>query len=188
MKRHLVTAAIGGGIGGLLDAIYATVLWGVILGSNPAGIWQSVAAGLLGKASFDGGNATAALGLALHFFIAFVMALVYVLASTSMGDFVLELKREKAPITVANFVSYVDKKFYDGTIFHRVIGGFMIQGGGFTENMEQKATKPPIKNEGGNGLKNDTYTLVMARTSVPDSATSQFFINVKSNDFLNRDK
>jgi len=81
MKRHLVTAAIGGGIGGLLDAIYATVLWGVILGSNPAGIWQSVAAGLLGKASFDGGNATAVLGLALHFFIAFVMALVYVLAS-----------------------------------------------------------------------------------------------------------
>jgi len=81
MKRHLVTAAIGGGIGGLLDAIYATVLWGVILGSNPSGIWQSVAAGLLGKASFDGGNATAVLGLALHFCIAFVMALVYVLAS-----------------------------------------------------------------------------------------------------------
>lgn len=81
MKRHLVTAAIGGGIGGLLDAIYATVTWGVILGSNPAGVWQSVASGLLGKAAFDGGNATAALGLALHFFIAFVMALVYVLAS-----------------------------------------------------------------------------------------------------------
>ena len=78
MKRHLVTAAIGGGIGGLLDAIYATVTWGVILGSNPAGVWQSVASGLLGKAAFDGGNATAALGLALHFFIAFVMALVYV--------------------------------------------------------------------------------------------------------------
>jgi peptidyl-prolyl cis-trans isomerase A (cyclophilin A) len=87
---------------------------------------------------------------------------------------------------VKNFLAYVNDKFYDGTIFHRVIGGFMIQGGGFTENMDQKPTKPPIKNEGGNGLKNDTYTLAMARTSVPDSATSQFFINVKNNDFLNR--
>jgi hypothetical protein len=81
MKRDLATAAIGGGIAGLLDAIYATVLWGVILGSNPAAVWQGVAAGLLGKASFDGGNATAALGLLCHFFIAFVMALVYVRAS-----------------------------------------------------------------------------------------------------------
>ena len=81
MKRHLVTAAIGGGIGGLLDAIYATVTWGVILSSNPAGVWQSVASGLLGKSAFEGGNSTAALGLALHFVIAFVMALVYVLAS-----------------------------------------------------------------------------------------------------------
>ena len=81
MKRELTTAALGGGVGGLLDAIYATVLWGVILGSNPAGVWQSVAAGLLGKASYDGGTATAVLGLVLHFLIAFVMALVYVIAS-----------------------------------------------------------------------------------------------------------
>jgi hypothetical protein len=81
MKRDLATAATGGGVGGLLDAIYATVLWGVILGSNPAGVWQGVASGLLGKASFEGGNATALLGLALHFFIAFIMALVYVRAS-----------------------------------------------------------------------------------------------------------
>jgi len=84
MKRDLTTAAIGGGIGGLLDCVYATVLWGFILGDNPAGIWQSVASGLLGKAAYQGGNATAALGLALHFFIAFMMALVYVLASRRM--------------------------------------------------------------------------------------------------------
>jgi peptidyl-prolyl cis-trans isomerase A (cyclophilin A) len=108
--------------------------------------------------------------------------------STSLGDIKIELYEKEAPESVKNFLSYVNDKFYDGTIFHRVIAGFMLQGGGFTENMEQKPTKPPIKNEGGNGLKNDTYTLAMARTSVPDSATSQFFINVKNNDFLNRDK
>jgi peptidyl-prolyl cis-trans isomerase A (cyclophilin A) len=106
--------------------------------------------------------------------------------STSLGDIKIELYEKEAPESVKNFLAYVNDKFYDGTIFHRVIGGFMIQGGGFTENMDQKPTKPPIKNEGGNGLKNDTYTLAMARTSVPDSATSQFFINVKNNDFLNR--
>ena len=111
-----------------------------------------------------------------------------VLMSTSLGDIKIELYEKEAPETVKNFLSYVNDKFYDGTIFHRVIAGFMLQGGGFTENMEQKPTKPPIKNEGGNGLKNDTYTLAMARTSVPDSATSQFFINAKNNDFLNRDK
>jgi peptidyl-prolyl cis-trans isomerase A (cyclophilin A) len=111
-----------------------------------------------------------------------------VLMSTSLGNIKIELYEKEAPETVKNFLAYVNDKFYDGTIFHRVIAGFMIQGGGFTENMEQKPTKPPIKNESGNGLKNDTYTLAMARTSVPDSATSQFFINVKSNDFLNRDK
>ncbi len=111
-----------------------------------------------------------------------------VLMSTSLGDIKIELYEKEASETVKNFLSYVNDKFYDGTIFHRVIAGFMLQGGGFTENMEQKPTKPPIKNEGGNGLKNDTYTLAMARTSVPDSATSQFFINVKNNDFLNRDK
>src|SRR5262245_9268033 len=111
-----------------------------------------------------------------------------VLMSTSLGDIKIELYEKEAPESVKNFLAYVNDKFYDGTIFHRVIGGFMLQGGGFTENMEQKPTKPPIKNEAGNGLKNDTYTLAMARTSVPDSATSQFFINVKNNDFLNRDK
>lgn len=111
-----------------------------------------------------------------------------VLMSTSLGNIKIELYEKEASETVKNFLSYVNDKFYDGTIFHRVIAGFMLQGGGFTENMEQKPTKPPIKNEGGNGLKNDTYTLAMARTSVPDSATSQFFINVKNNDFLNRDK
>jgi peptidyl-prolyl cis-trans isomerase A (cyclophilin A) len=111
-----------------------------------------------------------------------------VLMSTSLGDIKIELYEKEAPETVKNFLAYVNDKFYDGTVFHRVIAGFMIQGGGFTENMEQKPTKPPIKNEAGNGLKNDTYTLAMARTSVPDSATSQFFINAKNNDFLNRDK
>ena len=108
MKRHLVTAAIGGGIGGLLDAIYATVLWGVILGSNPAGIWQSVAAGLLGKASFDGGNATAVLGLALHFCIAFVMALVYVLASRRLP---VLLSRPILMGVLYGFVLYVVMNF-----------------------------------------------------------------------------
>jgi peptidyl-prolyl cis-trans isomerase A (cyclophilin A) len=103
-----------------------------------------------------------------------------------MGDIKVELYEKEAPETVKNFLSYVNDKFYDGTIFHRVIAGFMIQGGGFTPDMQQKATKSPIKNESSNGLKNDTYTLAMARTSVPDSATSQFFINVKSNDFLNQ--
>lgn len=111
-----------------------------------------------------------------------------VLMSTSMGNIKIELYEKDAPETVKNFLTYVNDKFYDGTIFHRVIPGFMIQGGGFTATMEQKPTKPPIKNEAGNGLKNDTGTIAMARTSVPDSATSQFFINVKDNDFLNRDK
>ena len=111
-----------------------------------------------------------------------------ILMSTSQGDMKIELYEKEAPETVKNFLSYLNDKFYDGTIFHRVIAGFMIQGGGFTPEMEQKPTKPPIKNEASNGLKNDTYTLAMARTSVPDSATSQFFINVKNNDFLNREK
>ncbi len=111
-----------------------------------------------------------------------------VLLSTSMGDIKIELYENEAPETVKNFLRYVNDKFYDGTIFHRVIPGFMIQGGGFTETMQQKPTRPPIKNEAGNGLKNDTGTIAMARTAIPDSATSQFFINVKNNDFLNRDK
>jgi len=108
-----------------------------------------------------------------------------VLMSTSMGDVKIALDKEKAPITVENFLSYVKEGFYDGTIFHRVIPNFMIQGGGFTPDMKQKPTKPQIKNEATNGLKNDLGTIAMARTGVVDSATSQFFINTKKNDFLN---
>lgn len=104
---------------------------------------------------------------------------------TNLGDITIELNAEKAPITAANFLSYVDDGFYDGTIFHRVIKGFMVQGGGFDENMTQKSTKSPIKNEANNGLANDHYTIAMARTSAPDSATGQFFINGNNNDFLN---
>ena len=104
---------------------------------------------------------------------------------TSLGSIVLELDPAKAPISVANFLAYVDSGFYDGTIFHRVIPDFMIQGGGFAPDMTQKPTKPPIKNEADNGLENDTWTIAMARTSVKDSATAQFFINLKDNDFLN---
>ena len=105
--------------------------------------------------------------------------------TTSHGPIVIELDEGKAPVTVANFLSYVDAGHYDGTIFHRVIDGFMVQGGGFTKDMKQKPVNAPIKNEGANGLKNDNYTVAMARTGVRDSATSQFFINVKNNDFLN---
>ncbi|EUJ11202.1 peptidyl-prolyl cis-trans isomerase (rotamase) - cyclophilin family [Methylophilaceae bacterium 11] len=105
--------------------------------------------------------------------------------STNFGDITIELNAEKAPITVANFLSYVEKGFYEGVIFHRVINGFMIQGGGFDANMKQKPTDAQIKNEADNGLTNDQYTIAMARTSVPDSASSQFFINVGDNDFLN---
>lgn len=104
---------------------------------------------------------------------------------TNMGSITIELNEEKAPITVANFLSYVDDGFYDGTIFHRVIKGFMIQGGGFDENMSQKSTKATIENEANNGLTNDRYTIAMARTSAPHSATAQFFINGNNNDFLN---
>lgn len=107
-----------------------------------------------------------------------------VLMKTSKGDIKLELDMEKAPITVKNFMAYVEDKFYDGTIFHRVIDGFMIQGGGFTEDFKEKTTMDPIKNEAGNGLKNLRGTIAMARTNVVDSATSQFFINVKDNSFL----
>ena len=105
--------------------------------------------------------------------------------TTSMGPIVLELDEAKAPVSVANFRKYVESGHYDGTIFHRVIDGFMVQGGGFTRDMKQKPTQPTIKNESNNGLKNLNYTVAMARTNVRDSATSQFFINVKDNDFLN---
>ena len=109
---------------------------------------------------------------------------VQFLINTSKGNIVIETYPEKAPITVKNFESYVNKGFYNDTIFHRVIDGFMIQGGGFTKDMSQKKTDAPIKIESDNGLKNKKYTIAMARTSIPDSATSQFFINVKNNDFL----
>lgn len=108
-----------------------------------------------------------------------------VVIDTSEGKIEVELNSEMAPISVKNFLSYVDKKHYDNTIFHRVINGFMIQGGGFDEKMKEKASGEPIKNEAANGLKNDRGTIAMARTSVVDSATAQFFINVNDNDFLN---
>ena len=103
---------------------------------------------------------------------------------TNQGDFSIELNEEEAPITVKNFLNYVEKGFFTGTIFHRVIDGFMIQGGGFDKDMMQKETDTPIKNEANNGLKNAPYTIAMARTSDPDSASSQFFINVANNSFL----
>ncbi len=101
------------------------------------------------------------------------------------GVITLELDEAKAPKTVANFLNYVKKGHYDGTIFHRVINGFMVQGGGFTPGMNQKPTDATIENEANNGLKNDNYTVAMARTSAPHSASAQFFINVADNDFLN---
>ena len=106
--------------------------------------------------------------------------------TTSLGIIDIELNPAKAPVTSANFEQYVKEGFYNGTIFHRVIKGFMIQGGGFDAKMNQKKTRAPIKNEAGNGLGNDPYTIAMARTNDPDSATAQFFINVANNTFLNR--
>jgi len=108
-----------------------------------------------------------------------------VLLTTSMGDIRIELDAEKAPISTKNFVDYVSAGHYDGLIFHRVIPGFMIQGGGMDAQMSEKKGKSPIKNEAANGLKNNLGTIAMARTNVVDSATAQFFINVKDNDFLN---
>ena len=107
-----------------------------------------------------------------------------VLFKTTTGDFVVELDEVKAPKTVDNFLNYVKSGFYSGTIFHRVINGFMVQGGGFTRDMQQKTTRPPIEIESKNGLKNNKYTIAMARTNDPNSATSQFFVNVKDNAML----
>ena len=109
----------------------------------------------------------------------------YVKMTTSQGDLRIELDDAKASISVANFLSYVNKGFYDGTIFHRVIRNFMVQGGGFESGMKQKDTDAQIQNEAKNGLKNDKYTLAMARTNAPHSASAQFFINTVDNDFLN---
>ena len=131
--------------------------------------------------------ALASIALAAMFSVASVQAQTApkVKLATSMGDIVVQLDPAKAPKTVENFLAYVNDKHYDGTVFHRVMDGFMIQGGGFTADMQQKPTKPPIALEASNGLKNDTYTIAMARTSNPNSATSQFFINVADNGFLN---
>src|SRR5689334_5948011 len=103
---------------------------------------------------------------------------------TNLGTITLDLDAEKAPATVENFLTYVNSGFYSNTLFHRVIDGFMIQGGGFERGMKQKPVRAPVKNEAANGLKNTAYTVAMARTPDPDSATSQFFINVADNDFL----
>jgi peptidyl-prolyl cis-trans isomerase B (cyclophilin B) len=113
------------------------------------------------------------------------MPAAHILMTTTVGPMTLELDADNAPKTVDNFLSYASNGFYDGTIFHRVINNFMVQGGGFTADMEQKATEAPIENEANNGLKNAYGTIAMARTQDPHSATAQFFINVQDNDFLN---
>jgi peptidyl-prolyl cis-trans isomerase A (cyclophilin A) len=115
----------------------------------------------------------------------YAQAATLVKFQTNLGDFTVELYPEKAPKTVENFLQYVKDKHYNGTIFHRVIDGFMVQGGGFTPDMNQKATRPPVALEAKNGLKNDRGTIAMARTGNPDSATAQFFINVVDNNGLN---
>jgi peptidyl-prolyl cis-trans isomerase A (cyclophilin A) len=107
---------------------------------------------------------------------------------TSLGDFTIELFEKEAPESVANFSRYIDEGFFDGTIFHRIVPGFVIQGGGFTQDMTQKKTKSPVKNEADNGLKNKRGTLSMARTNDINSATSQFFVNLKDNDFLDHSR
>jgi peptidyl-prolyl cis-trans isomerase A (cyclophilin A) len=107
---------------------------------------------------------------------------------TNLGDFTIEFFEKEAPLSVANFKSYIEEGYFDGTIFHRIVPGFVIQGGGFTEDMTQKKTKSPVKNEADNGLKNKRGTLSMARTNDINSATSQFFVNLKDNDFLDNSR
>ena len=111
-----------------------------------------------------------------------------VVVETNMGTFKIELLEDKAPITVKNFLQYVDDKHYDGTIFHRVISDFMIQGGGFAPGMKEKKSRDPIKNESNNGLSNEKYTVAMARTGQPNSATAQWYVNTKDNTFLDKAK
>ncbi|MGZ4887432.1 MAG: peptidylprolyl isomerase [Candidatus Aminicenantales bacterium] len=130
-------------------------------------------------ALFVGGSFLAGLAIAQT-----PAAATKVLMKTSKGDITIELNASKAPVTVKNFLSYVKDKFFDGTTFHRVMANFMIQGGGITAEMHEKPAKPPIKNEAGNGLKNARGTIAMARTTDVDSATCQFFINLKDNGFL----
>lgn len=126
----------------------------------------------------------AALSLSSTVHAAHAADTAHVSLKTNMGEIVLELYPEKAPKTVGNFLQYVKSGHYDGTLFHRVIPNFMIQGGGFDKEMKQKPTNPPIENEAKNGLKNGTYTVAMARTQAPHSASAQFFINVENNSFL----
>ena len=133
----------------------------------PKHLWFAVAAGVFFAAS-----------------VALQAANPQVLLKTSKGDITIELFQDKAPVSAKNFLAYVDSKYYDGLIFHRVIKGFMVQGGGMDKNMKEKGTDAPIQNEADNGLKNKAYTVAMARTGDPHSATSQFFINAKYNDFL----
>lgn len=125
----------------------------------------------------------ALLGLSLSLNVCAANPIVEI--KTNLGSMTLELYQDKAPKTVDNFLQYVKSGFYKGTIFHRVIDGFMIQGGGYDANLREKETRAPIQNEANNGLKNDIYTIAMARTGDPHSATAQFFINAKDNDFLN---
>ncbi|KAF1049061.1 MAG: Peptidyl-prolyl cis-trans isomerase A [Herbaspirillum frisingense] len=130
-------------------------------------------------------GAAAALSLSVSLAApAFAADAPQVLLKTSMGNITVELNAEKAPVSVDNFLKYVKKGQYNGTVFHRVINGFMIQGGGYDQNMREKQTDAPIKNEASNGLKNEVYTIAMARTMAPNSATAQFFINVANNRFL----
>ena len=135
--------------------------------------------------TFNRRAAVAAIALGVLSGAAFADTPPQVKFQTSLGDFVVELNPEKAPRTVENFLAYVKAKQYDGTIFHRVIPGFMVQGGGYTANYDEKITRPPIPLEASNGLKNDTGTIAMARQAEPNSATSQFFINVNNNHALN---
>ena len=125
------------------------------------------------------------LGVLIVLLVGAAQAGTLVEMKTNVGTIKLELADDKAPLSVQNFLKYVDQKFYDGTVFHRVIGNFMIQGGGFDQSLKQKSTLAPIKNEAGNGLTNEKGTIAMARTSDINSATSQFFINLVDNDFLN---
>ena len=126
----------------------------------------------------------AALSLSGAMYTAGAADMPHVLLKTNMGEIVLELYPDKAPKSVDNFLQYVKSGHYNGTIFHRVMDGFMIQGGGFDKDMKQKPTNQPIENEAKNGLKNEPYTVALARTSNPHSATAQFFINVRNNSFL----
>ncbi len=130
----------------------------------------------------------AALTLGLVLAAGLAQAAPVVQLETTMGNIEIRLDDRKAPVTVANFLQYVQSGFYDGTIFHRVIAGFMIQGGGLTPDFRQKSGRAPIRNEASNGRRNARYTVAMARTSDPDSATSQFFINTKNNRFLDPDR